>query len=85
MSHGPACFSLCLESILHSVSALSPWVFLAIVTDVFVGVFLEGGELHYVPYGILVPRREIEPMRPAVEAQTVNHWNIRKVLTDVTL
>lgn len=55
MSHGPTCFSLCLESILHSVSALSPWVFLTIVTDVFVGVFLEGGELHYVPYGILVP------------------------------
>ena len=32
-------FGIC---ILHSVSALSPWVFLAIVTDVFVGVFWGG-------------------------------------------
>ena len=49
-------------------------------------VFFGGGrELHYVPCGILVPQQEIEPMPPAVEAQTLNHWNIRKVLIDVFL
>ena len=29
--------------------------------------------------GILVPQVEIEPMHPAVEAWSLNHWTTRKV------
>ena len=34
--------------------------------------------------GILVPRPGIEPVSPAVEAQTLNHWDAAEVL-DVTM
>ena len=32
-----------------------------------------------VVYGILVPKTGIEPMPPAVEAQSLNHWTSREV------
>ena len=35
--------------------------------------------------GILVPRPGIEPLSPALEVQTVNHWTIREVLVFVCL
>ena len=31
------------------------------------------------PCGILVPRPGIEPLLPAVEAQSFNHWTAREV------
>ena len=31
--------------------------------------------------GILVPRAGIEPVLPAVEAQSPNHWTVREVLS----
>ena len=34
---------------------------------------------HHVACGILVPRPRIEPMVPAVEAQSLNHWTAREV------
>ena len=34
-----------------------------------------------VACGILVPRPGIEPVPPAVEAQSLNHWTAREVLT----
>ena len=33
--------------------------------------------LHYKAYGILVPRPGMEPVPPAVEAQSPNHWTTR--------
>ena len=30
--------------------------------------------------GILVPQPEVEPVPPAVEAQSLNHWTAREVL-----
>ena len=35
--------------------------------------------LHRAACGILVHRRGIEPMPPAVEAQSLNHWTAREV------
>ena len=34
---------------------------------------------HYAAYGILVPQARIEPMPPALEAQSLNHWTAREV------
>ena len=39
--------------------------------------FFFGGEA--TAYGILIPQPGIEPMRPAMEAQTPNHWTTREV------
>ena len=35
--------------------------------------------LCYMACGILVPRPELEPAPPVLEAQRVNHWAIREV------
>ena len=37
--------------------------------------------LHPVTCGILVPRPGIEPVPPAVEARSLNHWTAREVHT----
>ena len=36
--------------------------------------------LHHTACGILVPHLGIEPMPPAVEAWSLNHWTNREVL-----
>ena len=36
--------------------------------------------LHHTACGILVPHLGIEPMPPAVEAWSLNHWANREVL-----
>ena len=38
------------------------------------------GEPQCTTCRILVPRPEMEPMHPAVEAQILNHWTAREVL-----
>ena len=38
-----------------------------------------GGGLCYVAFGILFPQPGIEPMPPAVEVQTLNHWPTMEV------
>ena len=35
--------------------------------------------LYHVACGILVPRPEIEPVPPALESQSLNHWTPREV------
>ena len=35
--------------------------------------------LHWEARGILVPPQGIEPARPALEVQSLNHWNAREV------
>ena len=40
--------------------------------------------LHQVAGGILVPQSGIEPMPPALGAQSLNHWTTREVLVDGT-
>ena len=35
--------------------------------------------LHHAAFGILVLQPEIEPVPPAVEAQSLNHWTAREV------
>ena len=42
--------------------------------------FFLGGGAHRVARGILVPRPGIEPIPPAVEARSPNHWTSREVL-----
>ena len=36
--------------------------------------------LHHAAYGILVPQLGVEPMPPALKAQSLNQWTTRKVL-----
>ena len=35
--------------------------------------------LHLVARGILIPQARIEPVPPALEAQSLNHWRAREV------
>ena len=35
--------------------------------------------LHHAACGILIPRPGIEPMPPAVEVRSLNHWTTREV------
>ena len=44
-----------------------------------VGSFVEGCNLLVGACGILVPQPGIEPMPPALEAQSLNHWSAREV------
>ena len=48
-------------------------------------LFFFGGEqaLHSVACRILVPRPGIEPVPPAVEGWSLNHWTAREVLNFV--
>ena len=41
---------------------------------------LFGGRPCYSTHGILVPQPGMEPMPPAVEAWSLNHWTFREVL-----
>ena len=34
-------------------------------------------------YGILIPRPGMEPVPPAIEAQSLNHWTTREVPTNI--
>ena len=36
--------------------------------------------LHCMAYGILVPGPGIEPVSPAVDARSLNHWTTKEVL-----
>ena len=34
---------------------------------------------HGITCGILVPQAEVEPARPALEAQSLNHWTAKEI------
>ena len=35
--------------------------------------------LHHMAYGILVPKPRMEPIHPAMETQSLNHWAVREI------
>ena len=55
-------------------SSLSNSIF-SWLNAVFCGVFWP----HCTACGILVPRADIEPEPPALEAQSLNHWTAREI------
>ena len=34
---------------------------------------------HHMAYGILVPKPRMEPIHPAMETQSLNHWAVREI------
>ena len=42
-------------------------------------------QLHHAAYRIVFPQLGIEPVCPAVEAQSSNHWMSRELLLDLAL
>ena len=68
----PPWFSFCYLSLFLSFSVIYP-------TDVCVCVYIHTHIYLAGPCGILVPQPGIEPLPPAVEAQSFNHWTAREV------
>ena len=62
----------------NPIQCLSWLLFLFSIKTFFL-IFIWGGHTTW-HYGILVPQPLIEPMLPAVEAQSLNHWTSREVL-----